>query len=861
MISKIRFPKGIYKTILLSVVVFIIVLSAGPAAAAENLFLTLLQLFAKGASMVASDATSNAGSAIGEGACWFCPVFSLIFDVANTLATSVAQKLSGLFLVLLGVGALFFLLFRTGKMLVSLQEVDLMQFLSDIFKYLGRVMVASVLLSFSLGIFYYLISPVVQATLTVGNIIYTTGGAAEMKVVKMVRDASEGSFDLTVKCSDAAALADQNAGKAEKAFSPGVKEALMCNLKQVAASLVSGMTSGMFTFFYGLTAGPLELPNSLVMLQGVILFFIFLFIFISYPLKLLDAMFQLAFVTALTPLWVVLWAFPATVGYTKKAWEMFFGAIMTFFMINVIGTLVLNVLDVYAFPDTMWDALFSANAEKVLEQFSLGGLEFLSLIAMSAICLKMLGTGKNLAQAFGGLVLDLGINETAGKATKKAMGSTINAGKTLGRAGLAIAGQASKWGEAVGQKVAQKADFDKRVDTAAAATAATGADIDAKQKAGAYKTDSDYKAQRTRRNNQTLDDMLVGLNAMDQRAALNALNDKITAGARDKGMDANAQNMQARIAERMAKLNSGEDVLHNREAANMRRRAILDKVKAGASGKEAVKDTPRIEPQKHTFKGDIIARTNETVTTNFINQDGLEQTNTYDDKGKLKESQVITDRYLNGQAKTVAIFDADGKRVGTRTLEGYHPERWKQQNADGTQTTQTVEKNKDGSVETIRDTVLLDAAGNVAEKMTYEREKLSMVKGDDGQEMMKRETWTTDRQTGEQHKRTETGIDDGNGGLRVLHQQDESYVISQEKQENGSGLKTVTSVDYAYDEAGNLVSRRMTDAAGNKTLRLYNRPDPSGSNRAFSYSEYDIKRGKTILKEQHYFKREERQWL
>ena len=438
-------------------------LCAVPAKAGvdDGLFLEILELFAKGTGMLSGDSASNAGSAIGAAACWYCPAFELIFDVINVLATGVANKLSGLFLILLGVGTLFFLLFRIGKMLAGLQEVDLMQFLADIFKYLGRVMVASVLLTFSLSIFYHLISPVLQGTLTLGNIIYTQGATADMKIVQLTREASNGQVDLTVKCSESAERADEQAGSDDKAFSPGVKEALLCNMRQVASSLVSGMASGVFTFFYGQTAGPLYLISPLVMLQGLILFLIFFLIFISYPFKLLDALFQLAFVSALAPLWIVLWAFPATAGYAKKAWEIFFGACLTFFMVNILAGLVLTILDMYAFPDSFWTDLIDGDMEGVLNQFPLGGLEFLTLTAMGILCLKILGTGKNLSSAFGGVSLDLGINQSAPQVSVSAVSTGTNATRNMGRLGTVTLGGLSKMGEMVG-KAAKMNQFNEK---------------------------------------------------------------------------------------------------------------------------------------------------------------------------------------------------------------------------------------------------------------------------------------------------------------------------------------------------------------------------------------------------------------
>lgn len=104
---------------------------------------------------------------MNNGGCWFCSTFANLFKAINNLATSMFERLTELSLILLGFGLLFIILFKVGRMLIQLQEVNLMQFMQDLFKPLGRAMIASALLTtFWVGnsiaddnIFSILISP------------------------------------------------------------------------------------------------------------------------------------------------------------------------------------------------------------------------------------------------------------------------------------------------------------------------------------------------------------------------------------------------------------------------------------------------------------------------------------------------------------------------------------------------------------------------------------------------------------------------------------------------------------------------------------------------------------------------------
>ena len=91
--------------------------------------------------------------------CWFCDLYKTLFDIMNTLATSVSTSLKNDFLMLLGVGTLFFIAFKVGSTVVKLQEVDLMQFLGELFKHLGRAMIAAAFLFGTVQMYHYLISP------------------------------------------------------------------------------------------------------------------------------------------------------------------------------------------------------------------------------------------------------------------------------------------------------------------------------------------------------------------------------------------------------------------------------------------------------------------------------------------------------------------------------------------------------------------------------------------------------------------------------------------------------------------------------------------------------------------------------
>lgn len=348
-----------------------------------------------------------AGTGLGTYGCFFCPIYDALFDTLNNLATNVANKTADLFLLITGVGVLFLIALKVGRLVTQMQEVDVMQFLGDLFKPLGRAMIATALLAFPLSIYYYLVSPVVQLSLTTANVIYTEAGAKELTVVKMARD--QGGVNLTVTCDTPATFM---AGPAEKAFSPSVKESLICNLRQVTASLVVPMVLGSLLFLVSWFTGIFGvIPNFVLMGVAFILIGFYFCLLVSFATKFLDALMRLAFVGALMPLWIVLWVFPATAGYTKKAWDQLVGACFLFLSVNIVTAFILIMLDSAQFSDRFIDLLVQGEYMGAVAELT---VSMVIACVLPLICLPLLKAAETLSGEISG-AQSLGLNEAADK--------------------------------------------------------------------------------------------------------------------------------------------------------------------------------------------------------------------------------------------------------------------------------------------------------------------------------------------------------------------------------------------------------------------------------------------------------------
>ena len=141
-------------------------------------------------------------------ACWFCSIFESMYDAIDTLVTNIFNKLAKSFLGLMGAGILFLILFKVGRMLVQFQEVDVMQFLNDLFKPLGRAIIATAFLVVAVSannqtIFYLVTNPVLDVSLKMGEKVLenTLGEVLTLHQNKMGKVSNLGEVNQIVKKS------------------------------------------------------------------------------------------------------------------------------------------------------------------------------------------------------------------------------------------------------------------------------------------------------------------------------------------------------------------------------------------------------------------------------------------------------------------------------------------------------------------------------------------------------------------------------------------------------------------------------------------------------------------------------------
>ena len=389
-------------------------------------------------------------------ACWFCDIFKELFDAINNVATTVFDNLGQSFLFLMGLGLLFLILFKVGKMVVQLQEVDVMQFLNDLFKPLGRGIIAMALLlgvtAQSDNIFSMLTTPVFEVSAKMGVAVMDTALPNNVEYIQSGVDGQSFSYKAG-ECNKI----DTTKKEGKGVFTEGQRELLVCWLKQVSSSFITGIAIGGTLMDSGTEGTNFFTGGFSMTVVGFVIWGCFYLIYLFFPFKVVDAFVRMAFVLTLMPLWIILWVFPATVGYTKKAWEMFLSSCLLLVILSIMISFAVILMS-KSIPEAdrngLLKCLRAGNDKLAVTWVLLGSGAILNTIAFAAMSWTLIGTASTLANSFVGGGGDLGIGAGMAALSARTVGAAWTATKNTAKAGLwgatALGGLAAAAGRRAG---------------------------------------------------------------------------------------------------------------------------------------------------------------------------------------------------------------------------------------------------------------------------------------------------------------------------------------------------------------------------------------------------------------------------
>ena len=371
--------------------------------------------------------TTDPSSAAAAGGkmmlCWTCPLVQGLYKALGDIANSALTVFKVQSLRLLGIGALFYILFRILSFFVGLQPISFWDAFSDFLRFFGRVLFAVVMLLFIKDIFIYLLNPLLEMSLAVAKKIQESRGFT-VAVENIVSDSAKSAIPGYGAESCDSLMCDNVATQAI------LGQKICTQIIQIICTFNTTLVVGMAMACALIRAGATKFDNGSYVeniyhiLTGGFMGAGFVLLMIRLPALYLDAIFRLAFVSILSPIYIILWVFPKTVPYAKKAWDIFLHTCVFFICLSGFVILVAKLLSYVlgsgnANQEEVIALLLNGNYDEAISRLGLFGSSLLSTVAFCFVGTRIMDMAAPLTSQLVGYVPEMGIGTLYGKFSGK----------------------------------------------------------------------------------------------------------------------------------------------------------------------------------------------------------------------------------------------------------------------------------------------------------------------------------------------------------------------------------------------------------------------------------------------------------
>ncbi len=357
--------------------------------------------------------------------CWPCTLYKVVFDAIGSVLKSVYETVADLSFSLLGIGLLFWLAFTIGRLVISLKQPNIPEYVSLISKTLFKALIVSAVLfkpEYFLAMADYIVTPIITTFASLSRVVLLADPqVAEHFVVPESLTKMETDYPL---------------------FTGEVGYQVQDVIYRIYAALNSGISLGVT-----LMATP-ALSNWII---GPFIIWIFFNLMIIFPLMFIESFIRLGCVLILSPIILVTWVFPSTKGYIKKAWDIIFGSMFQIFMACIFIAIMVNII--YTYTDANYPGILTnskqTNDPKLLSELQRLSSTSIGFLALLVCILKLSGSIPKISGYFGGndqqsefVKIFNGLKQLSINATKLAVGALMvytGVGASLGASMVANA--------------------------------------------------------------------------------------------------------------------------------------------------------------------------------------------------------------------------------------------------------------------------------------------------------------------------------------------------------------------------------------------------------------------------------------
>lgn len=363
--------------------------------------------------------------------CWFCPLFTAIFNTSSKIALksymALADGIANLVLVCFALWTAIFVLKHVTAVEVKNPSKMIQEYLLQAFKVL---LVVLILKGNYFQVMHYSLEPVFNTGMQFSQTITGTENSC--------------SSDISGKIIG---YDSKFTGNSAGGLPASMGKNILCSIKSVQDGVSKIMAFGrqaMCVAWKPKAVIKYIIPSFPYLITGIVLYIGGLVLLLAFPWCLIDAVLQMAVAVALAPAAIGAWAFKLTSKYLGKIWNFFMNAMFNFVFLSIILYIIMTVVEQfmrrvenYASDNTGWD--FLVNPINGLAYWGVTGMQ---LVVVCLLGWVFLDQAKMFADKFAkGADLDnmgRSVGGAFAQAGKKAASATAKAGKAVGKAGLQV---------------------------------------------------------------------------------------------------------------------------------------------------------------------------------------------------------------------------------------------------------------------------------------------------------------------------------------------------------------------------------------------------------------------------------------
>ncbi len=350
--------------------------------------------------------------------CLLCPVFQVILNTDQNIATQSFSALAGSFRNVIIVVLALFIAYQTLITVSSFTKQDVPKYLSTLLVQAFKVMLAALLLSNSTYIYQYVINPLMNAGLEFGlALLFKQSLLSEFKTLVQSQKSSmpTGVIGQDLLASVMAAIKLFSKASAQL---PAIGSSLICISVHEATKFLIDVS---------------------MFIEGLLVYCFGWCIALACCFYLLDSVVRFGIFCALLPFLIACWPFKVTASYTKTGWDIFMNAFFNFVMMGLIISLNSELISQALTGgsggvEALENAINGNEVDTLKELMDISGTDFLVLIACCLFAFKLVAQINDLANQVSSTSGGTGIGNKIG-------GLAAQAAKSVGRTALKAGGK------------------------------------------------------------------------------------------------------------------------------------------------------------------------------------------------------------------------------------------------------------------------------------------------------------------------------------------------------------------------------------------------------------------------------------